>query len=179
MNDLVKQLRIKAGVIEMGERISFGSETSLMFKAADEIEKLKNDISVMIQKAASKNLPAYREQSQKMLAAIEENEKQAKRIAELEQERDEYHSMVVYTGMIMEESEGVAGYHLNGDLAPWDELFTSPEYKSALAIRDLEQQALGVESASQYALNKFPNGAIHSMAEYANKLREKAEALRG
>ena len=38
-----------------------------------------------------------------------------KRIAELEKERDEYHAMVVYMGAIMDESGGVAGYHLNGE----------------------------------------------------------------
>jgi len=70
------------------------------------------------------------------------NEQQ--RIAELEKERDEYHAMVVYTGGIMEESVGVAGWHLNGDIAEWDELFTEPLYKDALKAHNLEQQAKGI-----------------------------------
>ena len=66
-----------------------------------------------------------------------------KRIAELEKERDEYHAMVVYMGAIMDESEGVAGYHLNGDIAKWDDLFTTSILEDAALIRDLEQQAKG------------------------------------
>jgi hypothetical protein len=61
------------------------------------------------------------------------------RIAELEQ----YYQMVVYAGFIMEDSEGVAGYHLNGDVADWDSLFTYSLYKEAVAKRDLEQQRKG------------------------------------
>jgi hypothetical protein len=41
MSDLVNQLNIKAGVIEMGERIAWGSDTALMREAAREIEKLR------------------------------------------------------------------------------------------------------------------------------------------
>ena len=70
-----------------------------------------------------------------------------KRIAELEKERDEYHAMVVYTGAIMYESEGVAGYHLNGDIAKWDDLFTVPLYEDALEAHNLEQQAKGLQFA--------------------------------
>jgi len=40
-NDLVKRLTIKAGVMEMGEKISWGSDTSLMREAADRIEELE------------------------------------------------------------------------------------------------------------------------------------------
>ena len=65
---------------------------------------------------------------------------QQKLIAELEKERDEYHAMVVYTGGVMEESTGVAGWHLNGDVAEWDELFTTDLYKNAVAQRDIEMK---------------------------------------
>lgn len=39
-NDLVKRLRIKAGVMSMGEKIAWGSDTALMEEAADELERL-------------------------------------------------------------------------------------------------------------------------------------------
>lgn len=39
-DDLVKRLTIKAAVIEMGEKIQFGSDTALMREAADRIEEL-------------------------------------------------------------------------------------------------------------------------------------------
>ena len=83
----------------------------------------------------------------------EESCAQQKRIAELEKERDEYHAMVVYTGAIMDESEGVAGYHLNGDIAKWDDLFTVTLYKDALQAHNLEQQA----KALQFALENITN----------------------
>ena len=41
MSDLPKQLRIKAGMIHMGERIAWGSDTTLMEEAADLIEQLQ------------------------------------------------------------------------------------------------------------------------------------------
>jgi hypothetical protein len=40
-DDLVKRLTIKAGVMEMGEKIAWGSDTSLMREAADRIEELE------------------------------------------------------------------------------------------------------------------------------------------
>lgn len=43
MSDLPKQLRIKAGMIHMGERIAWGSDTTLMEEAADLIEQLQNE----------------------------------------------------------------------------------------------------------------------------------------
>ena len=93
------------------------------------------------------------------------------RIAELEKERDEYHAMVVYMGAIMDESEGVAGYHLNGDVAKWDDLFTESLYKDAASVRDLEQQAKGIEDA----LSKWTLGDSRNIYDY---LKDRAKALK-
>ena len=38
MTDLVKRLRIKAGMIELGELIAWGSDSALMREAADALE---------------------------------------------------------------------------------------------------------------------------------------------
>lgn len=43
-DDLPKRLRIKAGVMSMGEKIAWGSDTELMYEAANEIERLRNII---------------------------------------------------------------------------------------------------------------------------------------
>jgi hypothetical protein len=40
-DDLVNRLTIKAGVMEMGEKIAWGSDTALMREAADRIEELQ------------------------------------------------------------------------------------------------------------------------------------------
>lgn len=41
MSTLIERLRIKAGVMEMGERIAWGSDTALMREAAGKIEALE------------------------------------------------------------------------------------------------------------------------------------------
>ena len=41
MKELVKQLQVKANMIQMGERIAWGSDTDLMLQAADKIEELE------------------------------------------------------------------------------------------------------------------------------------------
>ena len=40
IQDLIKRLRIKAGVMSMGEKIAWGSDTDLMYEAAETLEKL-------------------------------------------------------------------------------------------------------------------------------------------
>lgn len=49
MSKLVNQLRVKAGVMEMGERIAWGSDTALMREAADKIESLEDAIKETIE----------------------------------------------------------------------------------------------------------------------------------
>lgn len=44
MSDLVKRLNIKAGVMEMGEMIAWGSDTALMREAASYIEELESKL---------------------------------------------------------------------------------------------------------------------------------------
>jgi cob(I)alamin adenosyltransferase len=44
MKTLQEQLRIKAGIMEMGEKIAWGSDTSLMRLAADRIDALEQAI---------------------------------------------------------------------------------------------------------------------------------------
>jgi hypothetical protein len=67
----------------------------------------------------------------------------------LECKRDEYYGMAAYVGGIMEGSQGVAGWHLNGEIAEWDELFTDDAYKQALAKRDIEQQIKGIDGIKE------------------------------
>ena len=42
---LSEQLRIKAGMMQMGEKIAWGSDTALMEQAADEIDRLKAELA--------------------------------------------------------------------------------------------------------------------------------------
>lgn len=46
ISDLPKRLRIVSGMINMGEKISWGEETALMDQAADEIDRLSKPVSV-------------------------------------------------------------------------------------------------------------------------------------
>jgi len=45
MDDIVKRLDIKAGVMEMGERIAWGSDTALMREAARCIVALEVEVA--------------------------------------------------------------------------------------------------------------------------------------
>lgn len=45
MSELTKKLRIKAGMINLGERIEWGSETALMETAADRIDHLEAELA--------------------------------------------------------------------------------------------------------------------------------------
>jgi hypothetical protein len=44
VDPLVRNLRVKAGVMQMGEKIEWGSDTRLMYQAADRIEKLREEL---------------------------------------------------------------------------------------------------------------------------------------
>lgn len=45
MKNLPKELRIKAGMISMGEHIAWGSDNALMYKAATKIEELEEKLN--------------------------------------------------------------------------------------------------------------------------------------
>lgn len=47
MSTLIERLRIKAGVMEMGERIAWGSDTALMREAAGKIEALEAQLDAV------------------------------------------------------------------------------------------------------------------------------------
>lgn len=46
MKTLPEKLRIKASMIQLGERIAWGSEAELMEQAADEIERLASELRI-------------------------------------------------------------------------------------------------------------------------------------
>ena len=48
-DDLVKMLTITAGVMEMGEKIAWGSDTALMREAADRIEELEAKLAKAVE----------------------------------------------------------------------------------------------------------------------------------
>ena len=97
--------------------------------------------------------------------------------------------MVVYMGAIMDESEGVAGYHLNGDIAKWDDLFTVPLYEDALQAHNLEQQAKALSEYSEHLISEaeeIPIGLEHKgrgsniynwQTHFARELRYRANKL--
>ncbi len=56
MKTLQERLRIKAGMITLGEKISWGSETALMYEAAnklDELEKQNDELRAKLQAPAT------------------------------------------------------------------------------------------------------------------------------
>lgn len=51
---LPERLRIMAGMLAMGERISFGSDSVIMDEAAKEIENLQSQIQALVSQNALK-----------------------------------------------------------------------------------------------------------------------------
>ena len=63
--DIVTRLIIKAGVMEMGERIAWGSDTALMREAAEEIKRLR-----LAKKEAKEALDVVVQQKQDALLTV-------------------------------------------------------------------------------------------------------------
>jgi hypothetical protein len=55
--DLVAELRTVAAMIELGERIAFGRDTSLMRQAADAIEWLRRERNMLADRCAKTDAP--------------------------------------------------------------------------------------------------------------------------
>ncbi len=45
--ELSKRLRIKAGVMQMGEKIAWGSDTDLMYEAADNLDEKDKELAAL------------------------------------------------------------------------------------------------------------------------------------
>lgn len=60
---LQERLRIKAGVMSMGEPIAFGSDTELMYEAADKLDRLEE---------AKEVIKDYRIEADRLRKALEE-----------------------------------------------------------------------------------------------------------
>ena len=54
MSELPKKLRIKATMIELGERIAWGSEAALMHEAADKIEALEAELLAIMEQSTAR-----------------------------------------------------------------------------------------------------------------------------
>ena len=65
--------------------------------------------------------------------AKSESRKARKRTAELNAEVERLREAVNAVFDLIEESHGVTGLHLNGDVAPWDELLRGGRYEDWLA----------------------------------------------
>jgi len=75
-----------------------------------------------------------------------ENEKLIEDKKKVELERDEHLAFFVAMGAVMNDSQGVAGWHLNGDVATWEEFdFTLEHCTTAKKQYALEQQAECIE----------------------------------
>jgi cell division septum initiation protein DivIVA len=113
---------------------------------------------------------------------------------EAEQERDQLKAQI--NGMkqaiddLVRSSEGVAGLHQNGDVAPWDELLTGGRFDEWLCVLDdTPQQCLAThdadvaKSAIRTALRNLGNADLNEKDiadfadSYANQLRQQAKEV--
>jgi hypothetical protein len=92
-DDLVKRLTIKAGVMEMGEKIAWGSDTSLMREAADRIEELEAQRTRTYQ-ALLRVTKIHDEAEAKLAKALEALEQVQAFFRDLEPYADQGHTLV-------------------------------------------------------------------------------------
>ncbi|PTL88580.1 hypothetical protein C6W88_15795 [Halomonas litopenaei] len=105
------------------------------------------------------------------------------RLEQVEAERDalaaSYEALANEVRGIIQDSDGVAGYHLNGDVADWDEFelgdLLSEQGPDCLACRDARVKAKALDDAAD-AIDRvgtdYPQGFLRGRAA---KLRQQAE----
>ena len=130
-------IELKAWHIENLIEIEPDAQVVILEDAQKEIQRLQGEVE-----NAKVNSEYWLKHFNELRKQFDEMQQRAEAA---ERERDEFHAMAVYAGGIMEESTGVAGWHINGDIAEWDELFTTDLYREAIAKRDTEQQRKALE----------------------------------
>jgi chromosome segregation ATPase len=194
-DDLVKRLTIKAGVMEMGEKIAWGSDTSLMREAADRIEAMTEQLEAA--RADAKEAEGYAEGLERdlktccMAQTVMDNT-----VAELERERDALKATYddIYADA-MSDAESDArdfesdlwkgirklitelGFDWSGDVqydgVPADEAVSFLRE----AIGELEEK-LRARAAERNHANDVNDAAIEGVNRLKAKLAKAVEALR-
>ena len=70
---LQERLRIKAGVMSMGEPIAFGSDTELMYEAADKLDRLEEAKTLAVNDAVTilnESITRLKAENQKLRQAL-------------------------------------------------------------------------------------------------------------
>lgn len=104
---------------------------------------------------ASKEIADHIEQLQQQLADAQEKDKarcatiseMSGLIAQAQRDRDEALAILAELDLLASDSAGVAGYHMNGDVAKWDEF--SELFDGAQALQELKrrEQVKGIRAA--------------------------------
>ena len=162
MSNRLKDLAVR--LVQSGPKAAYVS--------CSETQEISDGVFELLEENAK--LQQANDENQSLIGLLEAE------VEKCEQERDKYLSMVVYTGAIMDQSDGIAGYHLNGDIAGWNELFTDDSYKDALDQNNLEQQVKGIEDAVKATASdkyRLPLRDACELLDYANQLRQQAREL--
>ena len=118
----------------------------------EEVSALRHDIER--RKQRYKNILLDRAEWKKRAESAE------KRLAEVERELEDANANLVEWNDLTLESQGVVGYHLNGDIAEWDEfefttaspLVAAEDWKNKFTI---EQQIKALEEALHTVANQY------------------------
>jgi hypothetical protein len=117
----------------------------------------------------------------KLEAKVAELESENERLRIERDESENWHyALANHLQSIIQFSDGVAGYHLNGAVAFWDDLdLNLAESVRLLAKRDLEQQAKGVEDLYKWFAETYTNASDRGyrykafVSELRNQAKEK------
>lgn len=136
------------------------------------------------------NIPTYQELEDKVLELAVQLANTESKVAALAAENEAMHETIEAVRSVADNSSGIAGWHLNGDIATWEEILPEiNEIKTPAADAFLaEVRAQGVDMfALMFAeeaikSNNITTGwrakASRAASEYAEALREDAAQLR-
>jgi hypothetical protein len=144
----------------------------LVVEMADEIERLIAELEKYIKESASNLALMFNEGHLHNLTK--------EKLTAVTAECDELAAVVDHFNGFISESDGISGWHQNGNIVTWDELGLDNylDAKAMLAKRDLESESRGIKKALKNVKWEIDNSYHYrNLDDYANQLTKQAEDL--
>ena len=113
---LQERLRIKAGVMSMGEKITFGSDTELMYEAADKIDQLEEAKGLAVNVASSISKTRFELEANVQYLNDELTEAYNQLAEKHDDIREERDKLKLAVNRIHKHLEGIAEYQCSDDM---------------------------------------------------------------
>ena len=108
-------------------------------------------------------------------ALVVDNARLKEQLSVAENERDEALAILAELDLLVSDSAGVSGYHMNGDVAKWDEF--SELFDGAQALQELKrrEQVKGIlcvlDECDQWSMMDTYGVTVDDIFELANKIQ--------